>query len=535
MKELIKSVLTTVDDWKVLMEQTPVQVEDASQFDDALRLFSTSMTVAEYNTAKLRANAKPVAAIEAIHSGPGASNTSADDAGGLESTVHLAQGARVMLTANIWVEVGLVNGAMGTVQAICYDNDQSPPNLPIAVTVRFDSCCGPTLSDGSVPIIPIRRTWLSTNKPCSRLQLPLKLAWAITIHKSQGMTLDKAVIDVGKKEFSTGLTFVACSRVRHLKDLLFVPPFPFQRVSNLAASKRLKERLHEDKRLQQLIPKSLSKLDDVACLDDICEVAEMAHVADSMSIKPNLPTELSDLASSCNIVADADMIDIPPNIPCHEAQTTTIVGVDRDSEHFKYHPVDNDWQERQCQRLGLAFLGPSGVTTGGFNVPLTHPKTFISICGDGNCLFRSLSFLLTESQEQHFAVRQLIVQHIREIGNVIWSHQIVPLLRHLQSINEVPQRLSHISPDVEGTLGIEQYITSTGMHIVLHFIFVEVEITQKTYSPPTQIVVLGKPPTYAVVERWNDSPPTQTVVVGKLPAQNAVEGYLLPLQIAAVG
>ena len=215
----LRNCLTTVDDWKVLMEQTPVQVEDASQFDDALRLFSTSMSVAEYNTEKLRANAKPVAAIEAIHSGPGASNTSADDAGGLESTVHLAQGARVMLTANIWVEVGLVNGAMGTVQAICYDNDQSPPNLPIAVTVRFDSYCGPTLSDGSVPIIPIRRTWLSTNKPCSRLQLPLKLAWAITIHKSQGMTLDKAVIDVGKKEFSTGAnicSMLSCSSPKGL-------------------------------------------------------------------------------------------------------------------------------------------------------------------------------------------------------------------------------------------------------------------------------------------------------------------------------
>ena len=53
------------------------------------------------------------------------------------------------------------------------------------------------------------------------------------------MTLDKVVIDVGKKEFSTGLTFVACSRVRHLEDLLFDPPFPFQQVSNLAKSQRL--------------------------------------------------------------------------------------------------------------------------------------------------------------------------------------------------------------------------------------------------------------------------------------------------------
>ena len=75
-------------------------------------------------------------------------------------------------------------------------------------------------------------------KQCSRLQLLLKLAWAVTIHKCQGVILNKAVIDVGKKKFSAGLTFVACSRVRHLKDLLFVPQFPFQRVANLVKSHR---------------------------------------------------------------------------------------------------------------------------------------------------------------------------------------------------------------------------------------------------------------------------------------------------------
>ena len=48
-----------------------------------------------------------------------------------------------MLTANLWVEMGLVNGAMGTVTAICYRNDSQPPDLPIAVTVQFDSYSGP--------------------------------------------------------------------------------------------------------------------------------------------------------------------------------------------------------------------------------------------------------------------------------------------------------------------------------------------------------------------------------------------------------
>ena len=120
----------------------------------------------------------------------------------------------------------------------------------MVVTVKFDGYTGPTLPDGTVPIPPICRTWSSSGMQCSRLQLPLRLAWAVTVHKAQGLTLDKVVIDIGKKEFSSGLTFVACSRVRCLDDILFNQTFTYERLTSLSKSRRLQERLVEDTRLR---------------------------------------------------------------------------------------------------------------------------------------------------------------------------------------------------------------------------------------------------------------------------------------------
>ena len=66
------------------------------------------------------------------------------------------------------------------------------------------------------------------------------------------MTLDKVVIDIGKKEMAAGLTFVAISHVRHIDDLTFSATYPLSRLQSIRNGKRMAERLAEERRLDQL-------------------------------------------------------------------------------------------------------------------------------------------------------------------------------------------------------------------------------------------------------------------------------------------
>ena len=85
-----------------------------------------------------------------------------------------------MLRANLYVEGGLVNGTIGIVHDILFKENQRPPSLPIAVFIEFDNYNGPEIisTEGKkiVPIPPIRCTWKTSSRVCSRLQIPVSLA-----------------------------------------------------------------------------------------------------------------------------------------------------------------------------------------------------------------------------------------------------------------------------------------------------------------------------------------------------------------------
>lgn len=112
----------------------------------------------------------------------------------------LAVGAQVMLIMNKQ-ELGLVNGSRGVVVGFTTEGLPTVKFLNRTLDIDYN-------------------TWSFTDTPgILRKQIPLILAYAITIHKAQGSTLDCALIDVGDRTFEYGQAYVALSRLKGLENL----------------------------------------------------------------------------------------------------------------------------------------------------------------------------------------------------------------------------------------------------------------------------------------------------------------------------
>ena len=137
------------------------------------------------------------------------------DAAALQSScpaprsLRLKVGAQVMLTRNISARKGLVNGARGVVEKFTSGGE---PVVKCAAR------------EGDDAIIIGRERYsirVGGQESAYRMQIPLALAWAVTVHKSQGLSLDRVEVSLDRA-FESGMAYVALSRARSLEGLRIV-------------------------------------------------------------------------------------------------------------------------------------------------------------------------------------------------------------------------------------------------------------------------------------------------------------------------
>lgn len=180
--------------------------------EEAVVLATRNSTVAATNARALARLAGEVRTAEAEVTGEFGSR-----AFPAEEVLQLKVGARVMFLRNDTSgEARWVNGTVGTVtkigETVSVDVDGDVHEVRPATWEKFKYRYSPeTKALGKEVVAEFR-------------QFPLRLAWAVTIHKSQGQTYDRALIDLGSGAFAPGQTYVALSRLRTLDGLHMTRP-----------------------------------------------------------------------------------------------------------------------------------------------------------------------------------------------------------------------------------------------------------------------------------------------------------------------
>lgn len=192
----IRSCNANISDYELLKTRIMGIAENQEQIlaKKPIYLVPTRQMAHEYNMSKLNElseqSQQRICTINAVHNNKTAARLTSDHYQNLESSIQICIGARVMITANLWVEKGIMNGAFATVRYIIYHPDGHSCNMPIAIVLEMDA----NYTGPSVPGLPDRHIILNTktnfalsgNRRLERTQFPIVLAYSMTIHKCQG-------------------------------------------------------------------------------------------------------------------------------------------------------------------------------------------------------------------------------------------------------------------------------------------------------------------------------------------------------------
>ncbi|EAQ93098.1 predicted protein [Chaetomium globosum CBS 148.51] len=258
----------SVSSWELLSSRRSVKLspEEVDSFADALRIYPTKGQVVEYNHHHMLGLDSPAIQVEAKHDGVGVEKVESSNAGNLAKRLPLCVGCRVMLTRNLWAgSPGSLTAHRGQsttypgkkVPTCCETRPRSSWWPSMTTTARPSRCRTGSRSvverSWLFPILRVRQDFKGANS-CSREQFSLWVSYAITVHKSQGIILDKVVCDISAPEFASSLSYVAVSRVKTLGGLMFERPFDRSSIYRETPSRAMGLKLsdHATRQLQAL-------------------------------------------------------------------------------------------------------------------------------------------------------------------------------------------------------------------------------------------------------------------------------------------
>ncbi len=226
-----------------------------------------------------------------------------------DEELQLKVGAQVMFVKNDpEPEKRFYNGKIGKIVAINTD----------VIKVKCPE------DDNAIRVVPLewQKMKYSLNKETKEItedvegvfrQLPLKTAWAITVHKSQGLTFEKAIIDV-QQAFAPGQVYVALSRCKSLQGLVLSSPISYQQVKYDSTIEHFTQNFEENQPDKKILEKSQQDYQKQLLFDlfDYKNIQKQIYYLLKIihSNAGSLPVIINDIVKNINSKVKTDIVDV---------------------------------------------------------------------------------------------------------------------------------------------------------------------------------------------------------------------------------